>query len=55
MRRSLDLADPRGPDADHQADLLEVHFLNVIQLNDQRLALGQSGDRGDQRGAFLAF
>ncbi len=40
MRRCLDLADSRGTDAEHQSDLLEVQFLDIIELHHLRLAFG---------------
>src|SRR6218665_1679184 len=44
-RRFLDLADPRGTDAEGLADLLEVHLLDEIELHHHGVALGQGADR----------
>lgn len=42
MRRRLDLAHPRHPDAEHVPDLLEVQLLDIIRLHHLRLAPRQN-------------
>ncbi|PAV69421.1 hypothetical protein WR25_07742 [Diploscapter pachys] len=55
MGGGLDLADSCRADAEHLADFLEVQFLDIIELDHQRLAFGQGADCGDQRVAQVAF